>query len=571
MQLIDKKTIANHLSRYIPYLELEEIEKIIEIPPLDINFSYAFPVFRLAKFEKKSPNDISKEIKAKFDLPSFLTNTEAAGPYINIQVDPKVILSNVFELKIDYGRIKKKFSEGAYKSERIVVEYPAPNTNKPLHFGHIRNMLLGRTTSNLLQYLGHKVFQVNMYNDRGIHICKSMLAYKKWGNNKQPRVKPDHFVGDFYVLFSKEVEKDKNLEEEALMLLKNWEHNEPEVRKLWKKMRDWVLEGFQLTYDKLGITHDKDYFESEYYLEGKKKILEGLDKGIFEKREDGAIVARLRDKFNLPDKVLLRSDGTSIYITQDMYLAYLKKKDYDYDRSIYVVGDAQDLYFKQLFTILDLIGFKEDKFHFSYGMISLPEGKMKSREGIVVDADDVIADMEQLALKEVEKRYPELSDQEKTYRAHIIGMAALKFFILKINPKSAFVFNPKESISFEGETGPYVQYCYARIESIISKSQETVDLEIDWDLLTYDVELKLINQLLYFPEIMESAAETYNLHLIPQYLLTLCQVFNSFYSSCQVISDDKKLEKARLLLIKCVQIVIEIGCKILGIEVLEKM
>jgi arginyl-tRNA synthetase len=571
MQIIDKKTIAQLLSKYISYFNLEEIENIIEIPPIEINFSYAFPVFRLAKFEKKSPNDIAKELEEKITKPDFLAKIEADGPYINLRVNPKVVLGNIFELQKDYGKINYMSKKEMFKPQRIVIEYPAPNTNKPLHFGHIRNMLIGSTTSKLFLYIGHRVFQVNMYNDRGIHISKSMVAYMKWGNNQEPNIKPDHFVGQSYVRFSREVEKDPQLIEEASSVLKIWEENDPEVRELWNKMRNWTLKGFKLTYDKLGISFDKVYFESDYYIKGKEKILKGLENGIFEKSDDGAIVARLKENYNLPDKVLLRSDGTSIYITQDMYLAHLKKKDFDYDRSIYVVGNPQNLYFKQLFTILDMIGFKEDKYHFSYGMIYLPEGKMKSREGIVVDADDIIEEMETLAYKEVEKRYPELSEQEKTYRARIIGMAALKFFILKINPKSDFVFNPKESISFEGETGPYVQYCYARIESIISKSMEEIDLNINWMLLTHEKELSLINQLIYFPEIVETAAETYNIHLIPQYLLSLCQAFNSFYTSCQVISDKKNLEKARLLLIKCVQIVIEIGCDILGIEILDKM
>jgi len=269
---------------------------------------------------------------------------------------------------------------------------------------------------------------------------------------------------------------------------------------------------------------------------------------------------------------LLRSDGTSIYITQDIYLAHLKLKDFDYDKSIYIVGNEQDLYFQQLFAVLGIIDFEVDKFkHLSYGMISLPEGKMKSREGTVVDADDMIQEIEDLAFEEVGKRYPELQKEEKQYRANIIGMAALRFFILKYNPKSDFVFNPKESLSFEGETGPYVQYCFARIQSIFNKSEEKIDLDINYKLLTHEKEIKLIKQLNIFPEIIEVALRIYGIHLIPQYLLTLCQLFNSFYSDCQVISENRELEKARLLLIKCVQIVIKIGLNILGIETLDEM
>jgi arginyl-tRNA synthetase len=398
-----------------------------------------------------------------------------------------------------------------------------------------------------------------------------MLAYQKWFNNQKPDIKPDHFVGQTYVKYNLEAEKNPQLEEEVSIMLKKWEQNDSETIKLWKKLNKWAIEGFNETYKKFGIRFDKEYFESDFYWKGKEIILEGLSKDVFEKREDGTIIAKLEENFKLPDKVLLRGDGTSIYITQDVYLAYLKKDNFDYDESIYVVGNEQDLYFKQLFAVLDLLGFKEQKFHLSYGMISLPEVKMKSREGTVVDADDLAKEMDDLAYEEVNKRYPELLEEEKIKRANIIGMAALKFFILKFNPKSDFVFNPKESISFEGETGPYIQYCYARIESIISKSNQTIDLNIDFNILNHEKEINVIKILNYFPETIENARKTYGIHLIPQYLLNLCQAFNSFYTSCQVISDNKALEKARLMLIKCVQIVIKIGLNLLGIETLEEM
>ncbi|MFW9825797.1 MAG: arginine--tRNA ligase, partial [Candidatus Thorarchaeota archaeon] len=315
----------------------------------------------------------------------------------------------------------------------------------------------------------------------------------------------------------------------------------------------------------------KEYSESEIYTKGREIILENLKKGIFKKTEDGAIYADLEKEYNIPNVILLRSDGTSIYIVQDIYLAYLKKQDFNYDRSLYVVANEQNLYFKQLFKVLELIGFKEDNFHLSYGMIHLPEGRMKSREGTIVYADEIIEEVLGLAYNEVDKRYHNISEEEKKIRAKVIGMGALTFFILKFNLKSDFVFNPKESISFEGETGPYIQYCYARIESIISKSEEKIGLEINWDLLNHESELNLVKQLNYFPEIIEEAAQKYDIHLISQYLLTLCQVFNSFYSTCPVISEDKQLENARLFLIKCVQIVIKTGLNLLGIETLNKM
>ncbi|MFX0040427.1 MAG: arginine--tRNA ligase [Promethearchaeota archaeon] len=571
MKIIDKQTIGEILAEKIKGLNNVEIKALLEIPPSEIDFTYAFPCFNLAKIEKKSPDLLAKDLENKFKEFEVLDTVKAIGPYLNLKIKSRYILESIFELKEDYGRIRDIINNEKKEKKRIVIEYPSPNTNKPLHFGHIRNILLGKSLSNLLEYKGHKVFQVNLYNNRGIHICKSMLAYKKWGNNREPNVKSDHFVGEFYVKFSKMAENNASLEQEAYDLLRLWEMGDEETLNLWKKMNDWAIEGFKDTFKKLGISFDKEYFESDLYLKGKEIILDGLRKGIFERAEDGAVFVRLKDKFNLPDKFLIRSDGTSIYITQDIYLAYKKKEDYNYDRSIYVVADEQNQHFKWLFAILDLLGFKGDNYHLSYGMIDLPSGKMKSREGIVVDGDDVIDELENLALIEVNKRYSDISEGEKSRRAKTIGLAALKFFILKYSAVKGFVFKPDESISFEGETGPYIQYCYARIESILSKSEIQVSTKINWNLITHKNELDLVKQMTYFPEIIDSVEETYNIHLIAQYLLTLCQTFNSFYSSCQVISENKELEKARLLLIKCVQIIIKIGLDILGIETLDKM
>jgi len=571
MKVIDKKTMAEFLVEEIKGININEIIALLEIPPSDIDFTYAFPCFKLAKLEKKSPELIAIDLENKIKKVEVLDNIKAIGPYLNLKVRPRYILESIFKLKEGYGRIREIINRKKKEMKRIVIEYPSPNTNKPLHFGHIRNILLGKSLSNLLEYKGHKVFQVNLYNNRGIHICKSMLAYKKWGNNEEPDKKSDHYVGDFYVKYSEMAEKDENLEKEAYNLLRSWETGDENTLNLWKKMNNWVLEGFKVTFKKLGISFDKEYFESDLYLKGKDIIIEGLRKGIFEQTEDGAIFVRLKDKYNLPDKFLIRSDGTSIYITQDIYLAYKKKEDFNYDRSIYVVADEQNQHFKWLFAILDILGFKEDNYHLSYGMIDLPSGKMKSREGTVVDGDDVIEEVENLALIEVNNRYPKIPESEKLRRAKIIGLAALKFYILKYSAVKGFVFKPDESISFEGETGPYIQYCYARIESIISKSKIKVSTNVKWDLLTHKNELELIKQMTFFPEIIDSAEEKYNIHLIAQYLLTLCQIFNSFYSSCQVISDNRELENARLLLIKCVQIIIKIGLNILGIETLDKM
>jgi arginyl-tRNA synthetase len=569
MKIIDKKAIAEVLEKHISDLNTEEIVSLIEIPPPEFDFTYAFPCFKLSKFLKKAPNLIALDLSEKIQLPDFIEKINAVGPYINFTIKSRNILEIIFTLKNDYGR-SRDLSNKTNKL-RIVVEYPSPNTNKPLHFGHVRNMILGKTLSNLLEYKKHKVFQVNLYNNRGIHICKSMLAYKELGNRKEPDKKSDHFVGDYYVHYNEMLKKDEGLEKKARELLRLWESGDRDTLDLWNKMNKWAIDGFNITYDKFGIKFVKVYYESDLYLEGKKKILDGLEQGIFEKTDDGAVIARLKEKYNLEDKILIRSDGTSIYITQDIYLAYKKKEDFDYDKSIYVVGDPQIQHFKWLFAILDMLGFKEFNYHLSYGMIDLPSGKMKSREGTVVDADDVIEEVENLAFKEVDKRYPDLTEIEKKKRAEIISLAAIKFYILKFNPMKGFIFRPDESISFEGETGPYIQYCYARIASIILKSGREISMDINWDLLIHEKELLLIKQLTYFPEIIDTSEKSYSLHLIPQYLLNLCQVFNSFYSACQVLTDNKELEKARLLLIRCVQIVIKTGLDILGIDTLNQM
>ena len=568
MKIIDTHTIAEFLANHIKSITLEEIEEIIEIPPPNISFSYAFPVYRLSKIEKKNPKEIAKNLVEEIPLSDFLDKIKADGPYLNFKVKPSVVIENIFNLKHDYGRI---YEVDKNKPLKIVVEYPSCNTNGELHIGHLRNMLIGSSMANLFRYKKHEVFEVNLYNDRGIHICRSMLAYKKWGENKEPSKKPDHFVGDFYVMYNEMQKKDENLLSEAHELLRLWESEDPETRMLWEKMRKWAIDGFQETFKKLNITHIKDYYESIIYTRGKDIIKENLEKGIFKETEDGAVYAELEEEYGLPNKILLRRDGTSVYITQDIYLAFVKKHDFNYDKSLYVVANEQDMYFKQLFAVLDMIGFKEDKHHLSYGMIFLPEGKMKSREGTVIDTDDLIEEVLELAYKEVNKRYPSLTEEEKVKRAKIISMGALRFFILKFNLKSDFIFDPKQSISFEGETGPYIQYCYARIESIITKSKGTIDIDIRWELLNHETEENLIKHLNYFPEIIDQAVQKYTIHIIPQYLLTLCQIFNSFYSSCPVISEDKQLEKARLLLIKCVQIVIKTGLNLLGIDTLDKM
>lgn len=569
-----KKQIAVLLSDFIKEITPQEVEKLIELPPKDIDFDYSFPVFILSKVKKKSPQQIAVDLEKKLIKPEFLLKIKAVGPYLNFNINKtflaKDVLTKIFNKREEFGRIESKEIEHPL---RIVVEYPSPNTNKPLHLGIIRNIFIGQSVSNLLRFIGNEIFEVNLYNDRGIHICKSMLAYQKWGNNKKPEdenIKSDHFVGKFYVLFNEKLQNDPDLNQEAEDLLHKWENNDPNIRAIWKMMNTWAKKGFNESFSKLDVKFDKEYFESDIYKKGKEIINTAIDGENFEQAEDNAVIARL-EKYNLPDKVLLRSDGTSLYVTQDIYLAKKKKEDFNYDKSIYVVGNEQNTYFKQLFKILELLGFSEEMIHLNYGMVYLPEGKMKSREGQTVDADEIIEEVYNLAKKEILKRYNDLSEEEIEKRSRIIGQAALRFYILKYDKKKDFTYFPDKSISFEGDTGPYIQYVYARIQSIINKTEVEIDLDIDFSLLKHKTEKELIFNLYQFPEILKEAAEFYKPHFMCQYLLNLSQHLNSFYVSCQVITSEINLQKARLLLIRCIQIVIKIGLNLLGIEILEQM
>jgi len=475
-------------------------------------------------------------------------------------------------------QINKRLLLSFSNKQKVVIEFPAPNTNKPLHLGHVRNMLIGESLSRILEFNGFKVFRVNMNNDRGIHICKSMLAYKKYGKNKTPeseKKKSDHFVGDYYVLFNKKLKEHPELEDETQDMLRKWEQGDSETVNLWKKMNNWAFNGFNQTYKKFGIKHVKVYNESDYYNQGKKVVMDELKKKVFEKDEKGNIFVNL-EKYNLPNKILLRADGTSVYMTQDLMLAQLKYKDFKMDKSIFVVGSEQKLHFKQLFKILELIGFKnfDGCYHLAYGMIALPEGRMKSREGTIVDADNIVDDMIALAKKEIQKRH-DLDKKEIDKRAEQIGMGALNFFILKYDALKDFVFNPKESISFEGETGPYIQYAHARICSILRKFGKSIDKgfidKTDLSLLKEKEELELVKLLGKFPNVVENAASSYKPSLISRYLLDLSQAFNEFYHIHQILKEKEEMRNARILLIDSVRQVLRNGLNLLGIEAPEKM
>lgn len=545
-------------------------EITLEQPPSPEMGDYAFPCFTLAKEMKKSPNDIAQELAKKVSLNRHIKKVDVKGPYLNFFVN-KVelasgILGQIAEKGDDFGKPEKQ------QKKEVMVEFCSPNTNKPLHLGHLRNIFLGESVSRMLNFAGNSVIRANLVNDRGIHICKSMYAYKKWGKEKKPDKKTDHFVGDFYVLYSKKEAESEKYKAECQEMLKKWEDGDAETVKLWKEMNKWAMDGFSETYRQLGIKFDKQYHESEIWTYGKNIVMEGLKKGVLRKNDEGAVYAEL-EKHGLPNKILLRSDGTSIYMTTDLYLASLKFEEFPkLSKSIYVVGNEQDLHFRQLIKIAELMkySFAKKMFHLSYGMVNLPEGRMKSREGKVVDADDIIEEMRNLAMDEIMKRHKDISKEEAKKRADGIGLGALRFFMLKSDPARDMVYNPEESISFEGETGPYVQYAHARCCSILRKTPEKPS---EWDagLLKHPKEANLVSLLGKFPEAASQAGESMKPSLISHYLISLAQAFNEFYTECPVIQDDRELMKARLALVSSARQTIKNGLSLLGIEAPQEM
>ena len=483
-------------------------------------------------------------------------------------------------------------------SPLVMIEYSSPNTNKPLHLGHVRNNLLGWALAQVMAANGNKVVKTNIVNDRGIHICKSMLAWLKWGNGETPESsgkKGDHLIGDYYVAFDKhyreevkelmekqgmdeeQAKQEAPLIKEAHEMLVKWEQNDPEVRALWKRMNEWVYAGFDETYKALGVSFDKIYYESETYLEGKEKVEEGLAKGFFYRRDDGSVWADLTAE-GLDEKLLLRSDGTSVYMTQDIGTAKLRFQDYPIDKMIYVVGNEQNYHFQVLSILLDKLGFKwgKDLVHFSYGMVELPNGKMKSREGTVVDADDLIAtmiqDAKELSADKVNK-LEGITEQEAQEIARIVGMGALKYFILKVDARKNMLFNPEESIDFNGNTGPFIQYTYARIRSILRKWNDEISLdEKAFEVELAEKEINLIQRLQGFETAVRQAGQDYNPSCIANYCYDLVKEYNQFYHDFSVLKEeDKAKQQVRLMLSAAVGQVVKNGMGLLGIEVPERM
>lgn len=484
------------------------------------------------------------------------------------------------------------------ESPLYMVEYSSPNTNKPLHLGHVRNNLLGYSLARILQGAGYRVIKTNIVNDRGIHICKSMLAWKRWGEGITPKEagkKGDHLVGDFYVLFDKhyraevaelcdkgltkeQAEAQSSLMHEAHELLKLWEAGDEETLQLWRMMNSWVYEGFDETYKRMGVDFDKIYYESQTYLEGKSEVLRGLKEGIFVQDPDGSVWADLRNE-GYDRKILLRADGTSVYITQDIGTAKMRFKDFAIDRMVYVVGNEQDYHFQVLSIILDKLGFGfgKDLKHFSYGMVELPNGKMKSREGTVVDADDLIETMIEDALKVSTElgKMKDIPDDERAEIARIVGLGALKYFLLKVDPKKNMMFDPEESIDFNGNTGPFIQYTYARIQSVLRKAKET-ELSLDCDAIALvelsEKETALVVRLNQFPDTVVQAAENMNPASIANYCYDLVREFNQFYHDHSILGEEDKAKQTfRLLLSRMTGDVIRTGVGLLGIEVPERM
>ncbi len=579
-------------------------------------------VFPLLRTSRKGPEATAQEIGEYLvnNLPDVVARYNVIKGFLNLVIADACWVSLLSEIQQDANYGLKPVTD---ESPLVMIEYSSPNTNKPLHLGHVRNNLLGWALAQVMEANGNRVVKTNIVNDRGIHICKSMLAWLKWGNGATPEStgkKGDHLIGDYYVAFDKHfraerqelmdkfiaegmdeeaakerAEKESPLMQEARAMLVKWEQNDPEVRALWKKMNDWVYAGFDQTYKALGVSFDKIYYESQTYLEGKEKVMEGLEKGFFYRRDDGSVWADLT-KEGLDEKLLLRADGTSVYMTQDIGTAKLRFQDYPIDKMIYVVGNEQNYHFQVLSILLDKLGFKwgKDLVHFSYGMVELPNGKMKSREGTVVDADELIAKMIEDARERWNDKRPtpdpsrqggeSLSSEDSSSSeslplrgdlegsvARIVGMGALKYFILKVDARKNMLFNPEESIDFNGNTGPFIQYTYARIRSILRKTIEAPSGAVGGAALS-DKEIALIQQLAAFGATVAQAGSDYNVSVIANYCYDLAKEFNGFYHDYQILKEpDEQKRSVRLTLCEAVAKVIKTGMGLLGIEVPERM
>ena len=558
----------------------------IGFPPHTALGHFAVACFPLAKQFRKSPAEIAAQIAGFIATDDVVHKATANGPYLNLTLSAAVLFGDISS---EISAADHHYGESsAGHDKRVMVEYLSPNTNKPLHLGHLRNGALGMSVARLYEATGHRVVKANLINDRGVHICKSMLAWQKWGHGSTPDStgkKGDHFVGDWYVRFAREADHDPGLEKQVQQMLQQWEAGDRKTVDLWKTMNAWVYDGFSRTYQNFGLEFDKFYYESDTYKLGKDVIQKGQETGVFEKDTQGNTVFRLpvaefgQEKNGEAKKVtVLRPDGTSLYITQDIATTILKKEEHGLNFSIWVVGSEQEYHFKCLFQILADLGYEwaRDCYHLAYGMVYLPEGKMKSREGKIVDADDLIAEMKTLAAEEIRQRDPEkaLSDDEVNRRAEIIGIGAVKYYLLRVRPTQSINFDPAESISFDGFTGPYCQYAYARISGILEKAASAgiSPNKADFGRLGNTEELQLLQKLMEFPAEVEGAARELNPSRVAVHIFNTAKAFNQLYNKHQVIqAGSDQLAGARLALIKATAVVLKKGLNLLGIQVLENM
>jgi arginyl-tRNA synthetase len=576
-------------------------EKMLQLQKTRSEFegNLTLVVFPFVKAAKKSPEQTAQEIGEYLVANcTAISKFNVVKGFLNLSIGEGAWLSLLQAMDQDDRFGMKKADED---SPLVMIEYSSPNTNKPLHLGHVRNNLLGWSLAQIMEANGNKVVKTNIVNDRGIHICKSMLAWLKYGNGETPESsgkKGDHLIGDYYVAFDKhyreevkeltaqfvasglpaeqaeeKAKQEAPLIKEAHEMLVKWEQNDPEVRALWEKMNNWVYAGFDETYKKMGVSFDKIYYESQTYLKGKAKVEEGLAKGLFERHEDNSVWADLTNE-GLDQKLLLRSDGTSVYMTQDIGTAEMRFKDYPIDKMIYVVGNEQNYHFQVLSILLDRLGFKWGKelVHFSYGMVELPNGKMKSREGTVVDADDLMELMVEDAYKTSMElgKFDDMTEEERREIARIVGMGALKYFILKVDARKNMLFNPEESIDFNGNTGPFIQYTYARIRSILRKAPSISSFSSTSSLS--DKEIELIQKMSEFGAAVEQAGKDYSPSGIANYCYELTKVFNQFYHDFSILNEPDEQKKAvRLMIAKNVAKIIKNGMALLGIEVPERM
>ena len=587
------KIISQAVSRAVAELYAVEVSAESIVPQAtrkEFEGNLTVVVFPFLKASRKSPEATATE------LGEWLVANEAAVEkfnvvkgFLNISIKSDFwidVLNDVANAD-DFG-IKPVTDE----SQLVMVEYSSPNTNKPLHLGHVRNNLLGYSLSLILKANGYKVVKTNIVNDRGIHTCKSMLAWQKWGNGITPEKagkKGDHLIGDFYVEFDKhykaelkalkesglsdeEAEKQSTLMQEAREMLRKWEQNDPEIRGLWKTMNEWVYAGFDDTYKRMGVDFDKIYYESDTYLEGKDLVLGGIEKGIMYRKEDNSVWADLTAD-GLDHKLLLRGDGTSVYMTQDIGTAKLRYQDYPIDKMVYVVGNEQNYHFQVLALLLDKLGFKwgKDLVHFSYGMVELPHGKMKSREGTVVDADDLMDEMINSAAEASAERMKDIPADEAAEIARVIGLGALKYFLLKVDPRKNMMFNPQESIDFNGNTGPFIQYTYARIQSVLRRAQEQA-ATLTVKPVPSEKEVTLIQKIADFPSVVEDAGRNYSPAVIANYCYDLAKEYNQFYHDYPILKEeDENVRAMRLLLSSVTARTLKSAVALLGIEMPNRM